>query len=149
LRSAPAQDIVFVTCRIAGRTSRPEPQSLNPRVASLLVDALHRGEQLRKYDLHAWVVMSNHMYLVLRPNQEVPAIVRWLKSRTAARANQVLGRTGAPFWRRDYFGHRVRSDEELGSIIECVEAQPVTSGLVASPEEWPSSSAAALREPWK
>src|SRR5215471_19921622 len=146
----PAQDIVFVTCRLAGRPPRPEPRSADSqrraavppllsdeRIANLFVDALRDGERLRKYDLHAWVVMSNHVYLVLQPHQALPGVMRWLKSRTAVRANRVLGRTGQRFWQRDYFDHRVRSDEELASIIECVEAHPVTSGLVAHPEQWP------------
>lgn len=89
----------------------------------------------------AWVVMPNHVHLVLKPKAKLSEIMRWLKTATATRAKRLLGRTQAPFWQREYFDRWIRSDKELASVMAYVEANPVTAGLAACPQDWPWSSA--------
>jgi hypothetical protein len=48
------------------------------------------------YEMDAWVVMPNHVHLLILPRVPVPAITRWLKSWTARQANQLFGRSGQP-----------------------------------------------------
>jgi len=38
-----------------------------PEVANLMVRALFDGERFRRYRLHAWVVMPNHIHLLVTP----------------------------------------------------------------------------------
>jgi hypothetical protein len=96
----------------------------DPRIARVVAEALAYGERVRRaYDLFAWVIMPNHVHLVLRPQGTLSAILRWLKSATATRANRVLGKTGEAFWQREYFDHWIRSERELASVavVECPE----------------------------
>jgi REP element-mobilizing transposase RayT len=114
----------------------------NPRIADIFVDALLHGESVRHdYELIAWVVMPNHVHVVLKPIGKLPEIMRWLKAATAKRANRVIGRRGEAFWQREYYDRWIRSDKELSSVISYVEGNPVSAGLVASPEDWIWSSA--------
>ena len=85
--------------------------------------------------------MPNHVHLVLRPQGTLSAILRWLKTATATRANRVLGKTGEAFWQREYFDHWIRSEKELASVVAYVEANPVQAGLVSKAEDWPWSHA--------
>jgi mutator protein MutT len=120
------------------------PQWLgDTRVANRFVTALRCGETTRRaYDLGTWVVMPNHVHLVIQPRQPLPEIIRWLKIATASRANRIIGiRPGTPFWQREYYDHWVRSEKEFFSVVHYVERNPVSAGLVAQPEQWPSSSA--------
>jgi hypothetical protein len=71
----------------------------------------------------------------------MPTIMRWLKGRAGRVANQILRRTGTPFWQDESFGHWVRSAEELQDLIEYVENNPVKAGLVEAKEQWQWSSA--------
>jgi hypothetical protein len=65
------------------------------RVARLVADALLHGESGRHfYQLRAWVIMPNHVHVLLRPRTTLPVITRWLKGSTARQANLILGRTG-------------------------------------------------------
>jgi REP element-mobilizing transposase RayT len=166
----PDQAIVFVTWRLAGTLPQPQPAFLvqdsnagrrfleedrkldrtrtgprwlrNPRIAASFVNVLHYGENVRQsYELHAWVVMPNHVHVILQPHEKLPEVVRWIKSASAVRANRVAGRTGKPFWQREYFDRWIRTGKELASVTRYVEQNPVTAGLVASPENWPWSSA--------
>ena len=112
------------------------------RIADVVVNALLYGETVRRfYELHAWVVMPNHVHAIFQPHSELPTIMRWLKGRTGRVANQILGRTGTPFWQDESFDHWVRSAEELRCLIEYVENNPLKAGLVEAKEQWRWSSA--------
>jgi putative DNA methylase len=112
------------------------------RVANMFVAALRYGETMRcAYSLGAWVVMPNHVHIVIQPHEPLPEIVRWLKTATASRANRILGTPGTPFWQREYYDHWIRSAKELNSITAYIERNPVSASLVSLPEQWPWSSA--------
>ncbi|MGB9454951.1 MAG: transposase [Bryobacteraceae bacterium] len=112
------------------------------RVARVVADALLHGESGRHfYQLRAWVIMPNHVHLLLRPRTALPIITRWLKGSTARQANLILGRTGEAFWQDESFDHRVRDEVELERIARYVEYNPVSAGLSANPSDWPWSSA--------
>ena len=114
----------------------------DPRIARLVVEALLYGEAGRGfYELRAWVIMPNHVHVVLRPTTSLARILRWLKGSTARQANLILGRTGEAFWQDESFDHRVRDEMELERIVRYVEYNPVNAGLVAEPYEWAWSSA--------
>ena len=117
----------------------------DPRVASMLTAALQHGETARQfYNLHAWVIMPNHVHVVLEPQVAMPGIMRWLKGRTARMANRILGRTGMQFWQEESFDHWVRSEEELQAAVNYVEENPVKAGLVETKEQWAWPSARRL-----
>jgi putative transposase len=121
------------------------PQWLkDPRIAGIVAEAIHQGEtNYHLYETFSWVIMSNHVHLVIRPSRPLPQVTRWLKGSTARAANLVLCRTGQPFWAYESYDHCVRNPEELDRIIGYVERNPVTAGLVPSMEDWPWSSANA------
>jgi putative transposase len=165
----PEDSIVFLTWRLAGTLPQPPPPFLvadsdagkrfllydrqldrtrdgpqwlaDPNIATSFVEALLYGERVRQsYDLLAWVVMPNHVHVVLKPHRNLPEILRWLKTATAVRANAIVGRTGQPFWQREYFDRRIRTSKELASVIAYVETNPVKAGFVVCAEDWPWSS---------
>jgi REP-associated tyrosine transposase len=112
------------------------------RIAAVVANALRYGEEGRHfYVLRAWVVMPNHVHLLLQPRVALPGITRWLKGSTARNANLILRRTGEAFWQDESFDHRVRDEAELERLVRYVEGNPVSAGLVADASEWPWSSA--------
>ena len=140
----PPDAIIFLTWRLAESTR----QGLGPfwlhdvRIAAMLANALHYGESARQfYRLHAWIIMPNHVHLILQPRIELSALTRWLKGRTGRVANRILGRTGMPFWQDESFDHWIRCSQELDELIEYVESNPVKAGLVQVASHWPWSSA--------
>jgi putative transposase len=160
----PDGKIVFVTWRLAGSPPPPVPEILTAentgrvpgppkrlsgpvwlqdgRVAKLVAEAVVYGsEEKGFYDLYAWVIMSNHVHMIIEPRAPMPAIMRWLKGRTAVRVNRILGRTGEAFWRDESYDHWVRSPRELLELVGYVEGNPVKAGLVETEEDWPWSSA--------
>jgi REP element-mobilizing transposase RayT len=113
----------------------------DPRVAKVVADAILHGESGRQfYQLRAWVIMPNHVHVLLQPHTPLPVITRWLKGSTARQANLILNRTGEAFWQDESFDHRVRNDFELDRIVRYVEHNPVSAGLAYAPEDWRWSS---------
>ena len=117
------------------------------RVASVVANALLYGEHRRNfYQLRAWVIMPNHVHVLLLPKASLPVIMRWLKGSTARQSNLILGRTGEAFWQDESFDHRVRDEAELDRLVHYVEHNPVSAGLAANPHAWHWSSAGLAGE---
>jgi putative transposase len=111
-------------------------------VAELMVQAFRHGEEVRQfYRLLAFVVMPNHVHLLLKANVPLQKITQSLKGFTAFQAHKVLGRRGEAFWQDESFDHWVRNPVELNKILHYIENNPVTAGLVPHPQDWPWSSA--------
>jgi hypothetical protein len=99
-------------------SAREGPHYLShPEIAAMVVDAIrYNAEVLRHYDLHAYVVMSNHVHLLVTALVPLPKLTRSLKGITAKRANEMLQRTGRPFWQVESYDRLVRDDREFGKV---------------------------------
>jgi REP element-mobilizing transposase RayT len=114
----------------------------DPRIANLVAGAIIAGQEERKfYELCAWVVMPNHVHLLVLSKTSVPVLMRWLKGSTARFANRILHRTGQPFWQDETYDHYLRNADQLSRAVAHIEANPVSAGLVDRAESWPWSSA--------
>ena len=70
-----------------------------PEIAQLVQDALPDGERsLQRYQLHAFVVMPNHVHLLVTPKVDARRWLGPLKGFTSYQANQLLGTHGKAFW---------------------------------------------------
>ena len=95
-----------------------------PEIRQLVVDALSHFEGDR-YRLHSWVVMPNHIHVVVTPcgaNQLSDILHSW-KSFTAKAINATLNRSGT-FWQKESFDHIVRSPEAMERIDLYILANP-------------------------
>jgi len=105
-------------------------------IAALVVEAIFFGQdELGHYDVGAFVVMPNHVHLLLTPTTPVEKLTRRLKGYTAQQANRILGRTGEAFWQAESYDHWVQR------IARYIENNPVGASLAAKPEDYPWSSA--------
>jgi putative transposase len=112
------------------------------RVAQCVVDALEYGErELRLYELQAWVLMANHVHILIYPKVNLSRITKSIKNLSARRANAILVRTGHPFWQDESYDHWVRGAEEEVTIVRYIEDNPVVAGMVGRAEDWRWSSA--------
>jgi REP element-mobilizing transposase RayT len=113
-----------------------------PEIADMVAKALLHFHGVQ-YLLQEWVVMPNHVHLLLwpMPNHTLSEILRSRKRHTARQANLLLGRTGESFWQPETFDHWVRDDDEKARIRRYIRNNPVTAGLCARPEDWRWSSA--------
>ncbi|MFA7486121.1 MAG: class I tRNA ligase family protein, partial [Phycisphaerae bacterium] len=103
-----------------------------PIIAETVTNALKYFDGQR-YDLIAWVVMPNHVHVILKPYDavELSDILHSWKSYTANKANELLGRTG-DFWNIEYYDHLIRDEKDFLNQINYVLSNPSKAGL----ENW-------------
>jgi putative transposase len=119
-----------------------------PEIAELVTGALHDGQhKFQRYQLHAFVVMPNHVHILVTPKVVASRWLAPLKGFTAYQANKLLGCHGQAFWQDESYDHLVRSAAEFDRIRLYIEQNPVTAGLVGGPWEYPWSSATSRLKP--
>jgi len=120
----------------------------DPRVADIVAEAILIGEcERRFYRLCAWVVMPNHVHLLILPMIPVPVLMRRLKGSTARSANRIIGQTGHPFWQDESWDHYLRGSSQVNRTAAYIEENPVSAGLVCFAERWRWSSAGWQAKP--
>ena len=113
-----------------------------PAIADMVVEVIHHNaDDLKRYELHAFAVMPNHVHMLISPLIPLPKLTRTLKGYTAKLANQMLGLTGTPFWQEESYDHLVRDEAGFHRIKNYIERNPVRAGLVAEASDYPWSSA--------
>jgi len=111
-------------------------------IASLVVTSLRDGDrQLHRYELHAFVVMPNHVHVLVTPKVVARQWLGPLKGFTAHQANDFQGIHGRAFWQDESYDHLVRSEVQFERIRAYIEQNPVTAGLAVTAEAFPWSSA--------
>jgi putative transposase len=110
-------------------------------IARIVAGSIHKGVDLNHYELSAYVIMANHVHLLIQPKIAPQHLLKSLKGATAREANRLLGRTGEPFWQKESYDHWVRNQREFEKIRTYIENNPVKAGLVQRPEDYLWSSA--------
>ncbi|MBI5773489.1 MAG: transposase [Verrucomicrobia bacterium] len=113
-----------------------------PACAEVVAGALKFFDGER-YELRAWVVMPNHVHVVIRPKppHTLSEILHSWKSFTAHEINRLLPEKAVPFWQGESYDHLIRDDEDLHRCWHYTLMNPVNAGLCAEPHLWPWSSA--------
>lgn len=113
----------------------------NPKVAEIVEENLLRFADV-KYQLHAWVIMPNHLHLLLTPKKgfSLSEIVHSCKSYTSTKANKVLNRIGR-FWFPEPFDRYIRDNDHFEKAFNYIERNPVKAGLCENQSDWRFSSA--------
>jgi REP element-mobilizing transposase RayT len=96
----------------------------------------------KRYDLHAAVVMPDHVHLLLTPLRDekgwsysLPTILKALKGTSARSINKLSGSNG-PVWQEESFDHVLRSQESFEKKLEYLQQNPVRRGLVKRPKDY-------------
>jgi REP element-mobilizing transposase RayT len=107
---------------------------------TVLQSCLHENQI--KIELHAAVVMPDHVHIVFTPlvaNQvtfSLASITKAIKGASAHLINRQLGR-GGQVWQEESFDRVLRSSEKLREKIEYIVNNPVRAGIVGRVEDYP------------
>ena len=111
-----------------------------PAIADLMEGAL-RFFDGQRYGLAAWVVMPNHVHLLVEIWETPLAdLVKSWKGFVAREANKLLRRRG-PFWEREYLDTIIADEAHRRTAARYIESNPVKAGLAREAKAWPWSSA--------
>jgi len=137
------------------------PLMSKDRTRTWFVEALRAARQKHAFDLWAWVVMPEHVHLLIWPRRSEYRIetiladlkrpvgqqaVAWLKENSPEFLDKLTvrnrKRTYRRFWQAGPGQDRnVVEPVVVHKIIDYIHNNPVRRGLVQRPEDWPWSSA--------
>jgi putative transposase len=92
-------------------------------------------------DVHAYVLMNNHIHLLLTPRRDL-ALSRMMQAigrRYVQSFNRQHGRTGT-LWEGRYRSTVIQAERYLLACMVYMDLNPVRAGMVAAPAEHPWSS---------
>jgi putative transposase len=117
------------------------------RIARLLIDVLYSYRAQQKYFLHEFVVMPNHLHLLIAPRDEttLEKSMQLIKGGFSYRAKKEL-KLVREIWQTSFHDRRVRDAEEYEGRRKYLHHNPVEAGLVMSSELWEWSSASGKYE---
>lgn len=103
-----AEATYFVTCRLA--EGQPE---IAAEERTLIADCLRHFDQ-KKYDLLAYVVMNDHIHVLVAPigDWALERVVHGWKSFSTHELQRAYGRIGR-VWQGEYFDRVIRDEAEL------------------------------------
>lgn len=103
--------------------------------------------QKYKVDVHAWVLMTNHVHLLCTPRQDnaVSLMMQSLGRRYVRYFNYVYKRSGT-LWEGRYKSCLVQEERYLIEVYRYIELNPVRAGMIISPGEYRWSSYASNAE---
>jgi putative transposase len=116
------------------------PILTTPSIASLILETLLDQSDRDRFELHAWVLMPDHIHIVIQPGQRpLVEVVRRFKSLSWKRCHQQAG-FEKRLWQDGFHDRGVRSERAFRAQIDYVHLNPVRANLVAHAEDWPWSS---------
>lgn len=101
------------------------------RAITIVVDSLRHFDGER-YELGCFVIMANHVHLVVRPFDEddegLSRITHSWKRHTSRKINKLFGLSGE-FWQGESFDRIIRDEEHLWRTIQYIGRNPAKAGM--------------------
>jgi putative transposase len=108
----------------------------------ILLKTLCRYRREGHYSLHAFVVMPEHVHLLLTPAIDVTIerAVQLIKGAYSHELGSLIGRD-QEIWQRGFTDHRIRSEVDYIHHRNYIHRNPVERGIVTTPAEYRYCSA--------
>ena len=125
----------------------------------LFLKTLYRYRREGRYSLHTFVVMPEHVHLLLTPANEVTIerAIQLIKGAYSHELGGIIGRN-SEIWQRGFTDHRIRNEVDYMHHRNYIHRNPVERHLASDPREyrycsafpgfkldpWPSAAEAAI-----
>ena len=110
-------------------------------MARLFLKTLYGYRRQSKFLLHAFVVMPEHVHLILRPlDISLERAMQFIKGGYSHAVKYQLG-SNLEIWERGFTDHRIRDMAEFEFYRTYIHENPVKRGLVLNAAEFRFSSA--------
>jgi putative transposase len=128
----------FVSASSAGRTNIFQ----SDRMQDLFVDVLRHYRIENKFWLHAFVMMSDHMHLLITPSPDLSLekCVQLIKGGYSYRVKRDLSLT-FNVWNPGFSKSPVKGQPHFQNVVNYIHMNPVKAGKVERPELYKCSSA--------
>lgn len=133
-----AGDLHFITFSCYGR--RPYLDRSDSK--NVVLSVLEQVRQKYKFSITGYVIMPEHVHLLIgEPEGRTPSLViQVLKQNVSRKLKTSVETNPQSFWQTRFYDFNIRTEEKRVEKLRYMHRNPVTRGLVASPEQWAWSS---------
>jgi putative transposase len=117
----------FVSTQTAGR----KPLFRHERWARLMMATLAHYAK-KDFALHAYVIMPDHLHLLIRPSESLEKAVQLIKGGFSFRAKRELD-WKLDIWQPGFTDHRIRDEEDWKQHLEYIRSNPIEAQPVDDP----------------
>jgi REP-associated tyrosine transposase len=123
---------------VTTKTSMGRPLLQSERNATLFIDVLRSYATARKFRVHDFVVMPDHVHLLLTLGSDmtIERAMQFIKGGFSYRLKKEFGYLGE-VWQRGFSEVRVEDEQSISQHRKYIAENPVRAGLVDSPEKFP------------
>ena len=89
----------------------------------------------KKYELHASVILDDHVHIIINPTDTLSKIMHGIKSFTAHEINKMLNRKGK-VWQDESNDRVIRSEDEFLEKINYIANNPIKADLATVYEDY-------------
>jgi putative transposase len=115
-------------------------------IAELFIATLFRYRDGGKFQLHAFVVMSDHVHVLLTPARD-QAIEKCAQLIKGGFSFAVRKKFTGEIWQEGYHAHRVTDDDDLRGQVLYIVNNPVKEGLAEYPHIHTAAAYASRLDP--
>jgi len=121
------------------------PLFRNPQKAELMMELLAHYREKKKYVLHEFVTMPDHLHLLLTPASEISIerATQLIKGGFSYRLGKAVSANAKRelIWQESFTNHRIRDEPDYAHHAEYIRMNPVRARLVERLGDYPYSSA--------
>jgi putative transposase len=124
------------------------PLFRNPQKAELMMDVLAHYREQGKYVMHEFVIMPDHLHLLLTPATDISLerAMQLIKGGFSYRLGKAVSANAKGLvWQESFTNHRIRDEQDYMHHAEYIRMNPVRARLAGTPELYPYSSASCGR----
>ena len=143
LRHIHLNDHPYITTTV---TNNREQIFKDSKAADIVLDAILFGRSQKWYYLLSFVIMPDHMHLIIIPREKnISECMKSIKGFSARKINEGFSRRGS-IWQRGFYDYILDSEEMVISRIRYIEENPVRKGMVRYAEDYRYSSVRCREE---
>jgi len=110
-----------------------------------MMELLAHYREKKKYVLHEFVIMPDHLHLLLTPAPEISIerATQLIKGGFSYRLGKAVSANAnrESIWQESFTNHRIRDEQDYERHAEYIRMNPVRAGLAQMAELYPYSSA--------
>ena len=116
---------------VTTNTNEKENIFKDREIIQILIEDLEFYRKKFDFQLHAFVIMPNHIHLLITPSEkgDISKIMHDFKSHTSQVLNRLLKRD-EPLWQEGFYEHVVRDEFDFKRKIDYIHKNPLVVGIV-------------------
>jgi len=79
------------------------------------------------YELISFVVMPNHVHLLIKPLDTLAVVIQKIKGSSAKIINDMMNRSGK-FWANNYYDKAIRDEKHFNTVYNYIKSNPLKLG---------------------